>query len=420
MKNKRRSMTAVVGPILLSAAAIGIVILRRKEETQDPAKLPENSPKQEELAMWAGRNGLTRRGEDAVVAMRTAGTRGLRPEDYAKGLDETDPVKRDAAIGANLKRFAMDLRNGHANQGLYKAPAPTPEAVLDTITNDPQGIEAGLQKLDPPFAEYRRLLDALAKYREMPGEEQHVAQIERTLERWRWLPREFPNGVIVVNVPEFQLRAYDGQMQQALQMKVVVGQLRHTTPLFMGQLKYLVFGPYWHVPASILANEIVPDIEKDRTYLTRNNYEVTNGAGEVVGGADKVSEEVLKGLKSGDYHLRQIPGARNALGRVKFMFPNQENVYLHDTNARKLFARETRAFSHGCVRVEQPEELAKWVLRDQPAWTAERIAKSLTTTKQEQANLKKPIPVLIVYHTVTVDESGTVHFLPDIYGRESF
>ncbi len=419
MNNKRRYVPAVVSPILLGAAVIGIVVLRREEDTQTPANLPENLPQQEELATWAGHNGLTKRGEEAVVALRTAKLRGLRMEDYSYGLNESDPLKKDAAIGANLKRLASDLRAGRKNPGLYKeATSPKPEQLVDAVANDPEGIEAGLRKLDPPFPEYQRLLTALAKYRQIPGEEAHVAQIERTLERWRWLPRDFPNGVIVVNVPEFRLRAFEPDMNQALEMKVVVGQLKHQTPLFMGKLQYVVFGPFWHVPESIQTREIVPDVNKDRTYLTRNNYQVTKADGEVVAVEEEVSDEVLAGLKSGDLSLQQIPGEKNALGRVKFMFPNQDNVYLHDTNAPKLFAKDTRAFSHGCIRVEHPEALADWVLRNEPAWTKERISAALAKPKEQQANVHKSIPVLIVYHTVTVGQDGEVRFLPDIYGLD--
>lgn len=412
-------MTAVVSPILLGAAVIGIVVLRREEDIQIPANLPENSPQQEELATWAGRGGLTRRGEEAIVALRTAKLRGLHPEDYTIGLGESDPLKKDAAIGANLKRMAADLRNGRKNPGLYKqGAAPKDEELLDAVANDPDGIEAGLHKLEPPFPEFEQLLKALAKYRQIPGEEAHVAQIERTLERWRWLPREFPNGVIVVNVPEFRLRAFEPDMTQALEMKVVVGQLHHPTPLFMGKLQYVVFGPFWHVPESIQRREIVPDVAKDRKYLARNHYQVTDSRGQVVALEEEASDEILDGLKSGDYNLRQVPGETNALGRVKFMFPNENNVYLHDTNARKLFAKDTRAFSHGCVRVEQPEVLANWVLRGEQAWTKERISAALAKTSEQQANVRKPIPVLIVYHTAAVGPDGEVRFLPDIYGLE--
>lgn len=419
MNTQRRNVTAVVSPILLGAAVVGILVLRREEELQIPANLPENLPQQEELATWAGRRGLTQRGEQAIVALRTARLRGLRMEEYAYGLGETDPLKKDAAIGANLKRLASDLRNGRRNPGLYKGAAEKDlDKLVDDVATDPQGVEAALDKLDPPFPEYRRLIDALAKYRQIPGEEEHVKQIERTLERWRWLPREFPNGVIVVNVPEFRMRAYGPDLKAELEMKVVVGALKHPTPLFMGDLKYVVFGPFWHVPDTILKREIVPDIEKDRKYLMRNSYQVTNAAGKLVGGGAEVTDDILDGLRSGDLKLRQAPGAKNALGRVKFMFPNQENVYLHDTNAPKLFAKDVRAFSHGCIRVEDPEALAEWVLRGEANWPKDRISAALAKPKEQQANVREPIPVLMVYHTVAVGEDGEARFLPDVYGLE--
>jgi murein L,D-transpeptidase YcbB/YkuD len=313
-----------------------------------------------------------------------------------------------------LMQYAGDLRFGHANPGTYeKGPrAPLGELAL-SVAQDPAGIEAGLSKLDPPFAEYQRLKVALPY-----ATPEERSRLEQTMERWRWLPRSFEHGAIVVNVPEFRLRAYDETNQVAVEMRTIVGQVKHQTPLFTAELKYVVFGPYWNVPASILANEIIPDIEKDRTYLARNEYEVTNSQGKVVS-TGEVADEVLAGLKSGDLHVRQVPGTKNALGRVKFLFPNENDVYLHDTNNHTLFTRQQRTLSHGCVRVENPQALAEWVLRNEPDWDKDRIASSLKLNKPSQANLKQPIPVYMVYHTATVSEDGAIHLWKDVYQVET-
>jgi murein L,D-transpeptidase YcbB/YkuD len=247
---------------------------------------------------------------------------------------------------------------------------------------------------------------------------EQVRQIERTLERWRWLPRTLERGAILVNIPEFRLKALDQNLDTTLDMKVIVGLTKHPTPLFTANLQYVVFGPYWNVPKSILLNELVPDIVKDRTYLARNAYEVVNAGGQVVS-TGEVSDEVLAGLKSGTLRVRQVPGPKNALGRVKFLFPNENDVYLHDTPSRNLFGRDQRALSHGCVRVENPEALAQWVLRGETDWSQERIAAGLKQTKPLQANLQQAIPVFMLYHTVTVGEDGEVHFWKDLYKQDA-
>jgi hypothetical protein len=387
MKPHWRSFPSIALPILLAAGVFGLIVPRREEETI-PAKLPED--------LTAA---LKKAERDRIIAvLNGAGAHGLRPQDYLAG---------DVSDGLLL--YANHRRSGRENPGIYGKPETISPDQLAAITEDPGGIEAGLRKVDPPFAEYGRLEAALAKARP-----EQRPLIEQALEHWRWLPHAFPNGAILVNLPEFRLQALDENNQTALEMRVIVGQTTHQTPLFTGKLKYVVFGPFWNVPSSILANEIVPDVEKDRKYLTRNAYEVLDAGGEVVSN-DEVSDEVLAGLKSGELRVRQVPGAKNALGRVKFMFPNEDNIYLHDTNNHKLFAKERRDLSHGCVRVENPQALAEWVLRNEPAWTKGRIAAGLKQTKPQQANLKEATPVFMLYNTVTVGEDGEVHYWKDLY-----
>jgi murein L,D-transpeptidase YcbB/YkuD len=248
---------------------------------------------------------------------------------------------------------------------------------------------------------------------------QRVRQLELTLERWRWVPHSFPRPPIVVNLPEFELRALNSSNQTDLEMKVVVGDAYdHKTPVFSADLKYVIFHPYWNVPLSIQQKELVPHIAKDRSYLAKHDYEVVTQAGRVVT-SGAVSNEVLAQLRSGKLAMRQRPGPKNSLGSVKFVFPNANDVYLHDTPSTSLFAKSRRDASHGCIRVEKPEELANWVLRDEPGWSKERIADAMKSDKTLQVNLKEPIPVLLVYGTAVVVDDGEVHFYPDIYGYDS-
>jgi len=248
---------------------------------------------------------------------------------------------------------------------------------------------------------------------------QRVRQLELTLERWRWVPHSFPQPPIVVNLPEFELRALNSSNKTDLAMKVVVGgAYDHKTPVFTADLKYVIFHPYWNVPISIQRDELVPQIVKDRSYLAKHEYEVVTQAGRVVTNGS-VSDAVLAQLRSGKLAIRQRPGPQNALGTVKFVLPNSNDVYLHDTPSTRLFAKARRDASHGCIRVEKPEELADWVLRDEPGWSKERIAMAMQGDKTLQVNLKQPIPVLIVYGTAVVMEDGEVRFFQDIYGYDA-
>ncbi|HXJ14976.1 MAG TPA: L,D-transpeptidase family protein [Candidatus Limnocylindrales bacterium] len=245
-----------------------------------------------------------------------------------------------------------------------------------------------------------------------------VEQLRLMLERFRWMPHRFAQPPIIVNIPEFVLRAYDSSLHAELIMPVVVGRaMRTQTPVLEEEMKYLIIWPYWNVPPSILRAEIVPKITKDPEYLKKNNFEVTTFSGEVVTDG-VVSEEVLAQLRTGKLMVRQKPGPKNALGLIKFAFPNAENIYLHSTPSQALFEEKRRDFSHGCIRVEDPRALAAWALRNNPGWTRERVDAAFQGQKQEQVNLTHEIPVLILYGTAIANEDGQVSFFEDIYGHD--
>jgi murein L,D-transpeptidase YcbB/YkuD len=247
-----------------------------------------------------------------------------------------------------------------------------------------------------------------------------VRQMQLTLERWRWLPDSYEKAPIVANIPEFRLRAYDKNFNVGVTMNVVVGKAYggHNTPVFGDTMQYVVFRPYWEVPYSITKGEMVPHLVADPDYLAKKGFEVVDGKQYVVADAT-VTPEVLAQLRAGKLFIRQKPGPKNALGLVKFIFPNSYNVYMHDTPATELFAQSKRDFSHGCIRLEKPAELAAWVLRDNPGWTPERIRAAMSGATTQQVNLERPIPVLILYATVIVLEDGIVHFYDDIYGQDA-
>ena len=246
-----------------------------------------------------------------------------------------------------------------------------------------------------------------------------VDQLQLTLERLRWLPHQFQRPPIIVNIPEFRLRAVDERYHWVLFMKVVVGRAyRHQTPVFTSNIRSVIFRPYWNVPLSIVRAEMLPLIRKDPAYLAKNSYEIVDNTGTVVD-SGTVSKEMKRQLRSGKLGIRQTPGPNNALGLLKFDFPNEHDVYMHGTPAMELFSRSRRDFSHGCIRVEDPVALAAWLLQDQPEWTADHIRAAILGEETFRVDLKRPVPVLIVYGTAVTMEDGEVHFFRDIYGQDA-
>ncbi len=229
---------------------------------------------------------------------------------------------------------------------------------------------------------------------------QRLEQLLLNMERMRWMPTRPEGNMILVNIPEFMLHVYEGR-NKAFDMVVVVGKEGHNTMMFRGDLNQVVFSPYWNVPQSIVTKEILPAIEKNSKYLAKENMEVTGTD------ADGVPE------------IRQLPGAKNSLGRVKFLFPNSFNIYFHDTPAKSLFSKDKRAYSHGCIRLSDPEKMANYLLRNDPNWTETKIEEAMNSGKERFVKLKDPIPVFITYYTAWVDESGALNFREDIYGHDS-
>jgi murein L,D-transpeptidase YcbB/YkuD len=234
-------------------------------------------------------------------------------------------------------------------------------------------------------------------------------QLELTLERLRWLPDFGPGPLIVVDLPAYRLWALNnGSPDAPLEMRVVVGTAVKTeTPLFVGQMRYLEFNPYWNVPRSILDKEILPRLARNPAYLRQNDMET------VPPGAS------VDDLKAGRARVRQRPGPKNSLGPVKFAMPNPMDIYLHSTPAQELFQRSRRDLSHGCIRVEHPAALAQYVLGRQPEWNADAIQESLQPGPTRHVDLTRAIPVVIFYATASVDSEGRARFAADIYGRDA-
>ncbi|MBC8052406.1 MAG: L,D-transpeptidase family protein [Sphingobacteriaceae bacterium] len=225
-----------------------------------------------------------------------------------------------------------------------------------------------------------------------------INQLRINLDRLQKESTENVGRRIVANIPEYKLHVYEGE-REVLSMDIVVGKTTNKTVVFSDEMKQIVFSPYWNVPESIVKNEILPAMKRNSRYLQQNNMEIT-------------------GTQNGLPEIRQRPGSKNSLGKVKFLFPNKYNIYFHDTPAKTLFSRRTRAFSHGCIRLSQPFELAKYLLKDDPKWTDAAINSAMNTGSEKWVTLKTPVPVSISYYTAWVDSSGEVHFRDDIYGKD--
>jgi murein L,D-transpeptidase YcbB/YkuD len=228
--------------------------------------------------------------------------------------------------------------------------------------------------------------------------DRRIEQILANIGRLRSAKISYSGTQLVANIPEYKLHVYeDGR--EVFDMAIVVGKESTKTVVFNGNISQIVFSPYWNVPPSIVENEILPAMRGNKNYLKNNGYEVVGREG---------------GLPA----IRQKPGAGNSLGKVKFVFPNSHNIYLHDTPAKSIFKMDQRAYSHGCIRVAEPAKLAAYLLRNESSWSAERIRKAMDAGSPQVVKLDNSVPVAITYFTAWVDEDGVMNFREDIYGRD--
>ena len=245
-----------------------------------------------------------------------------------------------------------------------------------------------------------------------------IDQLILNMERWRWLPKRFEPNYLLVNIPEYTLHVIE-EGKEAFNMRVIVGKVLHETPVFSDKMEYVVLAPYWNVPFSIIDNELRGKLVANPNYLDRLDMEVVKGSGRKAVAIDpstvdwaNVTQETFK------YTLRRRPGPKNDLGDVKFIFPNSNDIYLHDTPHDELFSQSARSFSHGCVRLAEPIKLATYLLRNRPEWDQQTIADSIATRREKYITLKEKLPVYLVYFTAWADADGHPHFRDDIYGLD--
>lgn len=391
--------------------------------------------------LWIGTTQSEKNIADVLALLSNAATQGLNAEDYSystlqqklpliqllKPEASVDLALFDTALTISLTRYLHDLHYGRVNpQSLNFHLKLRSQKTLDLPQLIKTAISEGniadlASKVEPTLPQYKQLRSALVTYREpvktvetmeekprKKAKSKHttinyaerVTKLELAMERLRWLPEMTAEKFIIVNIPAFQLWGM-GASGQELNLNVVVGKSEKTpTPIIMADMKFVEFMPYWNVPPSILKKEILPKLANNPGYLAGQNMEVVS-------------------LKNGGMRVRQRPGGKNALGRLKFIFPNKEGVYLHDTPSKSLFGRPRRDFSHGCVRVQNPSALANFVLKNQDGWTDEKIAASLSSNTHHQISLSNTIPVMFYYSTAFFEEGDKLVFYNDIYGHDA-
>jgi len=320
--------------------------------------------------------------------------------------DRLQKGDRGERVGLLRKRLAIS--------GDLDLPEPDDATVFDDALESAVRSFQRRHGLEPDGIVGQETLSALA----VPVEDR-VRQIILNMERWRWIPHDLGRRHLLVNIPEYKLRLYKDS-EVAMEMRIVAGKSFTATPVFSGTLNYLELNPYWNIPHKIAVEEILPKVRTDPGYLAKRGIRVfsswRNDAPEIDPATVDWNKVDDRGFL---FKLRQDPGPRNPLGRVKFMFPNRFAVYLHDTPSTEMFRNSSRDFSHGCIRLEKPIELAAYLLRNTPRWTRQKIAEAIDSGEKVIIPLDEPIPVHILYWTAWVDDKGTVHFREDVYERDN-
>ena len=383
---------------------------------------------------WVDGVETTPQWKDLIQQLKYSSAHGLDPARYSvaefeqlRGQSQTSlrgtqfPVERvpelDLKMTYSYLLYAADLLGWtHSPREVHEnwLSDPRTEDLAARLTRaiSERQVRPSLEELAPTHPQYKGLQAALAQEAQQPTG--HTGQIRMNMERWRWAPRDLGERYILVNVPAYVLQVMELD-RPVLSMRVIVGDPEHQTPLFSDEMTYIVFSPYWNIPPNILREETLPRVARDLDFLRRNNIEVVGTSGE----DDEIDPKSIDWSDesvTGSLRFRQRPGDDNALGLVKFVFPNHFSVYLHDTPNDRLFFKEKRCLSHGCIRIEDPIAMAKYVTRDQPEWTEPRIRDAMSARREQTVRLKTPIPVHIGYWTAWVEPDGkTVTYTDDPY-----
>ena len=382
--------------------------------------------------VWVDTAGTLPHGDTMVTIIRNAARYGLNPLDYHVNtinalllMPKAAPEKMHLDLYLTDGFFAMHhhLKRGRiANKSLNRidlASLKTPESLSALQTGLLEGnIRKQLDQQEPGHDQYHLLKAELRKLLALPSPDQatlsNIAKLQVNMERWRWMEKPLPERYIAVNTPSFRLRVVDHDSVY-LESKVIVGRKQTQTPELTSVIRSFTIYPYWHVPRSIV-KEILPNIQKDSTYMARRNYQVLGKDGKVIDPATLDWQSFDE--NNFPYTLRQREGSENTMGVIKFIFNNNYNVYLHDTNARGLFSRENRALSHGCVRVHKAVQLAHYLAKDDDTYVGpEDLDQYLEVQHRMDVKVVRPIPVLLQYFTAFAADHK-VEYYEDLYGKD--
>lgn len=375
--------------------------------------------------VWTARQGLTPRGEELVAMLADAGSDGLDPGDYIGGLDAgirkmtgDNLAALELALSEAAVKYATHLHGGRTTPSIEDPDIVIPRKKLDIVAllgsmakNGPAAVAARLRPQHTQYAALRAML---------PGakDEAMRRRIVVNMERWRWLPRDLGDRHVLVNIAAFTMYTRDGGRTVDTR-KVIVGSQYHKTPMFSENIKRAEYNPTWTVTPSIAGNEILPKLRHDPGYLEKRGYLLYTSweDGAPAMSAHQIDWESVS-PKRFPYRIVQPAGPENALGLVKFLFPNKFNVYLHDTASRDLFAKVDRALSHGCIRVHRPLEFAELLHRLDGSLSRPQIDGVVATKQTTPVNFRTPIPIHLTYFTLWPGDDGKVASHPDVYGRD--
>jgi murein L,D-transpeptidase YcbB/YkuD len=376
--------------------------------------------------IWSDQGSVNARAQAAMARLAASDAVGLDPADYRVAMPDLERADADArpsallrfelALSAKVLTYVLDATRGRIDpnrlSGYHDLPRKTVDLVdaLATIAQS-SDIAASLDGLNPDNSKFRALVAELARQR---GEDPQgkTAKLRIALEQLRWLPRQLGTRYVFLNQPAFEVSYFNGA-GAPLTMRAVVGKRNAQTYFFTDRIKEITYNPYWNVPRSIVINEMLPKLWRDPSYLDRLGYEVSNRRGREV--ASAAVDWAAVATQQIGIDVRQPPGRGNALGRLKIDFPNKHAIYLHDTNQKHLFAREQRALSHGCVRLEHPREMAAALLGTRVADVDRKIATEETRTERVPGD----IPVYLAYFTAWPDAQGNVRYYNDVYDRDA-
>ena len=355
---------------------------------------------------------IPRKKEDVLLLADSLLTKKHKDNKYYEDVNKNYKLLKEklGVYYAVAKAGGWPVINGSSKQ--FKKGATLPEILtlkkrlqasgdmaVDTLMVYDDALAAGISNFQVRhgYTPTGNLTDQQLKDLNVPVEKR-IEQILVNMGRMQWMIVEPKGKMIVVNIPEFILHVKDGK-QKIFDMNVVVGKEGHNTMMFTGNLNQVVFSPYWNIPPSIVEKEILPSMNKNASYLKNNNMEIVGNDGPLP-------------------VVRQLPGPKNSLGKVKFLFPNSFNIYFHDTPAKSLFDRDKRAYSHGCIRLSEPAKMANYLLKDDSQWSPEAIDEAMNSGTEKYVKIKQAVPVLITYYTSWVDDQGLLHFADDIYGHD--